>query len=60
MVAQDASFLTLKKFLFQNQFVNILLTPTMGILSSFTWVQRGLGNHKMHKETQEVADILPC
>ena len=60
MAAQDATFRPPEKFLLQNQFVSILLTPAMGILSSFTWAQRGLSNHKMHKETQEVADILPC
>ena len=60
MVAQDATFLPPKKFLFQNQFVTILLIPTMGILSSLTWVQRGLSNHKMQREAQEVLDILPC
>ena len=57
---QDATFLPPKKFLFQNQFVNILLIPTMGILSSLARVHRGLSNHKMHKEAQEVIDILPC
>lgn len=60
MVAQDATFLPPRKCLFQNQFVTILLTPTMGILSSLAWVQRGLSNHKMHKEAQQVVAILPC
>jgi len=59
MVAQDATFLPTKKFLFQNQFVTILLIPTMGILNSLTRF-RGLSNHKMHKEAQEVVGILPC